>query len=225
MGIRFKCLILDHDDTAVDSAASVHFPAHLECIRVLRPERPAPTFEDWILANFHGIMEYLVGTLGLTEKELETEYRIWRSYATQRTPVFFPGFLDAVAAYRTAGGKVAVISHSEADVIRHHYRDAGVPEAFPDLIFGWTKDEDKRKPSPWPVRQALACFQLRPGEALIVDDLKPGVLMSKATGVPAAGAGWGYDIPEIEAYMRAHTIAYFKTVMEFHQFLFVPDST
>ena len=33
--IRFKCLILDHDDTAVDSTASIHYPAHVE---IMNPE-------------------------------------------------------------------------------------------------------------------------------------------------------------------------------------------
>jgi beta-phosphoglucomutase-like phosphatase (HAD superfamily) len=222
MSIRYRCLLLDHDDTAVNSAASVHYPAHLESLRVLRPGRATPTLEDWILTNFHGIMEYLKGELGLSEEELEVEYEIWRKYSTSRTPEFFPGFLSVIAEYRGSGGKVAVVSHSEADVIESHYRHAGVPAAVPDLIFGWSKDADKRKPSPWPVREALAAFGARPEEALIVDDLKPGVLMSRATGVPVAGAGWGYDIPEIERYMRANTIAYFKSLEEFKNFLFIP---
>ena len=33
----FKCLILDHDDTAVASTPAIHYPAHLEAMRVLRP--------------------------------------------------------------------------------------------------------------------------------------------------------------------------------------------
>jgi beta-phosphoglucomutase-like phosphatase (HAD superfamily) len=225
MGLRYRCLFLDHDDTAVNSAEAVHYPAHLEALGILRPRRPKPTVEDWLLANFHGIMEYFTETLGLTPAELETEYAIWRKHSTSKRPEFFPGFLDAVAAYRRAGGKVAVISHSEADVIRSHYERAGVVDAQPDLVFGWSNDADMRKPSPRPVREALARFGLRPEEALIVDDLKPGVLMSMATGVPIAGAGWGYDVPEIERYMRANTIAYFKSIEEMKRFLFVPDST
>jgi beta-phosphoglucomutase-like phosphatase (HAD superfamily) len=223
MRLRYRCLFMDHDDTAVNSSEAVHYPAHLEALSVLRPNRPKPTVEDWILANFHGIMEYLMGTLQLTEEELETEYEIWSKHLTGRRPEFFPGFLDAAAAYRRAGGKVAVISHSEADVIESHYAASGVPDAHPDLIFGWSKDAEMRKPSPRPVREALAVFGLAPTEALIVDDLKPGVLMSKAAGVPAAGAGWGYDIPEIERYMRTHTVAYFKSIEDMRKFLFIPD--
>ena len=28
--LRYKCLIIDHDDTAVDSSATVHHPAHVK---------------------------------------------------------------------------------------------------------------------------------------------------------------------------------------------------
>ncbi len=220
MDLRCRCLFLDHDDTAVCSAALIHFPAHLEALQVLRPDRPKPTIEDWILANFHGIMDYFIKELRLTKAELEVEYDIWRRHSTARSPEFFPGFLSVIADFRRAGGKVAVISHSEADVIESHYRGAGVPDAVPDLIFGWTDDAERRKPSPLPVREALRAFNLRPDEALIVDDLKPGIIMAEATGVPAAGAGWAYDIPEIARYMRAHAVAYFRSIEEFRSYLF-----
>jgi beta-phosphoglucomutase-like phosphatase (HAD superfamily) len=219
MPIHFRCLLLDHDDTAVKSTEAVHYPAHLESLRVLRPGLARPTLEKWLLANFHGIMEYLVGELGLTPEELARELEIWRSFTSSRSPDFFPGFTDVLADFRRCGGRVAVISHSEADVIEAHYRRAGDPDCVPDLIFGWTADQEKRKPSPWPVREALSRFGLAREEALIVDDLKPGVLMSRASGVAIAGAGWSHRVAEIERYMRAHTIAYFESVEAFRDFL------
>jgi hypothetical protein len=30
--MRFKCLIVDHDDTAVDSTAAIHYPSYVEAI-------------------------------------------------------------------------------------------------------------------------------------------------------------------------------------------------
>lgn len=217
--LRYKCLLLDHDDTAVKSTETVHYPAHLESLRVLRPGRPAPTLEKWLLANFHGIMEYLVGELGLTAAELDRELEIWRSFTSTRTPEFFPGFTEVLSEFRRRGGRVAVISHSEAGTIESHYRRVGDPDCMPDLVFGWVENEEQRKPSAWPVRQALEHFGLEAGEALIVDDLKPGVLMSRASGVAIAGAGWSHRVSEIEGYMRANTIAYFTSVASFGSFL------
>ena len=37
MRLKYKCLVLDHDDTVVDSTAKIHFPAFLVALRVMRP--------------------------------------------------------------------------------------------------------------------------------------------------------------------------------------------
>jgi beta-phosphoglucomutase-like phosphatase (HAD superfamily) len=207
----YRCILVDHDDTAVDSTAAIHYPAHLDALAQLRPGRTPPTREQWLLWNFHGIMDYLEGELGMTPAELDRELEIWRSWTHAHVPPFFPGFLDLLADYRRAGGKVAVISHSEAPVIEGHYRGAGgaSDDAFvPDLIFGWVPEAEHRKPSPWPVLEALREFSCAPAQALVVDDLKPGVLMAQAAGVDFAAAGWSHRVEEIERYMRAHAVAY-----------------
>jgi beta-phosphoglucomutase-like phosphatase (HAD superfamily) len=218
MSLRFACLILDHDDTAVDSTATVHYPAHVEAMRVLRPGRAPVSLEGWFLKNFHpGIMPYLQGELGLSTEEMAQEFEIWRSFTTRRTPRFFTGFLETLAEYRARGGRIAVISHSDPDVIRGHYRSAG--PLVPDLVYGWDDEEEKRKPSPWPVRQVLASLGVPAERALLLDDLKPGVLMAAKAGVAVAGAGWAHSIGEIREYMQASCLAYFETVGAFRDFL------
>ncbi|HUJ73204.1 MAG TPA: HAD hydrolase-like protein, partial [bacterium] len=192
MRLRYRCVLVDHDDTAVDSTTEIHYPAHVESLRVLRPGRTPPTSDQWILHNFHGIMEYLEQDLGLSREELDRELVIWRSFSTTRVPSFFPGFLALLADFRAAGGRVAVVSHSEADVIASHYRGADGPRVEPDLIFGWDNDAARRKPSAWPVMEALRRFGCAPAEALVVDDLKPGILMARAAGVDFAAAGWAH---------------------------------
>jgi phosphoglycolate phosphatase/pyrophosphatase PpaX len=219
MPIRYRAILIDHDDTAVDSTAVIHYPAHLEALRTLRPQYAPPSKDQWLVRNFHGIMEYLVGELRMTEAELKTEFEIWRRWTTSRVPPFFPGFLAMLADFRRHGGLVAVISHSETDIIERHYRAAPDVAFLPDLIFGWEHDAEKRKPSPWPVQEALRQFDCAPSDALIVDDLKPGVLMSHATGVPIAAAGWSHRVAEIEEYMRAHSVAYCRRVEDLRSLL------
>jgi beta-phosphoglucomutase-like phosphatase (HAD superfamily) len=222
---RYRCILIDHDDTAVDSTSVVHYPAHLEALRVLRPGRTLPSIEEWLLRNFHGIMEYLAGDLAMTKDELATEFEIWRSWTTTRVPPFFEGFLDLLTDYHAQGGKVVVISHSEAEVINRHYRAARTPPFLPDLIFGWEHDAEKRKPSPWPVREALRRLGYAAEEALIVDDLKPGVLMARASGVAIAAAGWSYQVPEIEQYMRSEADMYCACIDDLRAILIARTAT
>jgi phosphoglycolate phosphatase/pyrophosphatase PpaX len=219
MTLHYRCILVDHDDTAVDSTSAVHYPAHLEALRVLRPGRTPPSREQWILHNFHGIMEYLTGDLALTREEQEVEFELWHGFASTHSPPFFPGFLSLLADYHQAGGRVAVISHSEASVIAAHYAAARDPGFRPDLVFGWEHDAEKRKPSPWPVREALRALDCPASAALVVDDLKPGILMARAAGVAMAAAGWSHRIPEIEEYMRANADVYCATIGELRSVL------
>ena len=219
--MRFRCLILDHDDTAVDSTREIHYPAHLEVMRRLRPAEHPISLEGWFRKNFDpGIMGYLRGELGMDASELAMEFSIWQDYTATRIPHFFPGFLEVLESFRSRGGRIAVVSHSERHIIERDYRERSHEGALlPDAIYGWDHDETRRKPSPWPVEQILATLGLSREEAVIVDDLKPAVLMSEASGVPVAAAGWGHAIPEIRDYMQSHCIAFLETVEEFRSFV------
>ncbi len=223
MPLKYRCLILDHDDTAVDSTASIHYPAHREIMHQIRPGSTPINLEGWFKKNFHpGIMEYLVEELKFTESELDEELRIWRDYTHDRSPHFYPGFIDMLQEYKSRGGIVTVVSHSEVEIIEKHYREAdNLGTVFPEFIFGWTFDAEKRKPNPFPVNQILKRFDLQKDEVLIVDDLKPGVEMAKASGVPIAAAGWGHQIPEIRAYMEANCLTYLTDVDELKDLILV----
>ena len=97
----YRCLIIDHDDTAVSSTAEIHYPAHQEMMRKLRPGLPGPSMETWFLKNFDpGVIQYLQGDLGLSDAELMEELEIWRGFTTTRVPHFFPGVLDLLRAFR-----------------------------------------------------------------------------------------------------------------------------
>jgi phosphoglycolate phosphatase-like HAD superfamily hydrolase len=219
--MKYKCLILDHDDTAVNSTEHIHHPAHVEIMRVLRPGQKAINLEGWLSINFEpGLMHYLEGELGFTGDDVKKEYEIWRSFTSTIVPDFYPGFLETLAEYKSRGGVITVISHSEVEFIYRDYRTHGGDMGIePEMVFGWDYDETKRKPSPYPVQQILKKFGLKPEETLIIDDLKPGVLMSQASGVQIAAAGWAHQIPEIVEYMKKNCITYFPAVEDFRHFI------
>ncbi len=183
---------------------------------------PVIHLHGWFEKNFSpGIMEYMKEELGFSDAEIQREYEIWREYTTKKIPGFYPGFLDILRRFKEAGGIISVVSHSEKELILRDYRAAGGEQSIvPDLVFGWDFADERRKPHPWPVEQIISRFFLKPEEVLIVDDLRPAVLMARAAGVQIAGAGWGHDIPVIREYMKEHCIAYFSRVEEFADFIF-----
>ena len=50
--LRYPCLVLDHDDTTVNSTATVHYPAFVEYMKIHHPEIHL-SLEEYFLANFH----------------------------------------------------------------------------------------------------------------------------------------------------------------------------
>jgi len=200
--MRIRCLILDHDDTAVDSTATVHFPAHLEVMKRMRPNHPAIDLDTWFIKNFDpGIIPYLTEEIGLSEDEMVEEFRIWQEFNESRNPPFYPGLPELLRDFSAHGGILAVVSHSMARHIQRHYKK-GAPGINPQYIFGWDDNPERRKPSPWPIRKILKDSKLKPEDILVVDDLKPGVEMARSAGVRVAAAGWGHSIPSISETMN-----------------------
>jgi len=211
---RFGCLLLDHDDTTVRSTEAVHYPAHVESVQVLRPELRPCSLEEWFERNHQpGVSAYLRSLF--TPEQMPEEDAIWR-----RAPQFYEGMPETLAAYKAAGGKVAVVSHSPEDVIRRHYESHPLARSIcPDLILGWDDDAERRKPSVWPALHAMERLGVSAADVLVLDDLSPGVQMAKKAGVHVAAAGWGHAVPAIQGYMRANCSFYFRTVEEFSSFL------
>ena len=217
MPMRYPCLVFDHDDTTVNSTATIHHPCFEQFLAEYLPGRSC-SLEHYFVKNFSpGFLPMCREEYGMSEELIEMEGEYWKRYVKDRVPMAYPGIRQIMERHKAQGGKIAVISHSHRVNILRDYRENGLPE--PDLVFGWEMPEEKRKPSPWPLQEVLLQFQIEAGQALMIDDLKPGLDMAEACGVPFAAVGWANDIPEIETYMRRHSKLYFKRVSELADYL------
>ena len=218
--MRYKCLVFDHDDTVVNSTATIHHPCFVEYLDLYFPGRTC-SLEEYFLKNFDpGFIPMCKDEYGMSDEELEGEALFWRNYVKDHIPDAYPGIRQIMERQKAEGGLLCVISHSYDDNIRRDYAANGLPE--PDAVFGWEQPPERRKPEPWPLLEIMRRFDLKPHELLMIDDLKPGYDMASACGVDFAGVGWSNDIPEIEAFMRANCSMYFKTVDELAAFLACP---
>ena len=216
--MRYPCLVLDHDDTIVNSTATIHYPCFCAFLQEVRPRAKHYTLEDYFRKNFDpGIIPFFTEEVGLSQQELEYEFQFWQRYVKPRVPQAFSGIREILRRHRAQGGLIAVVSHSMRENILRDYRQNDLPE--PDAIFGWELPPAQRKPEPWPLEQIMREFSLPASALLMLDDLKPGFDMARAAGVDFAAAGWAYDVPEIERFMRKNCDYYFKTVQEFGAFL------
>ena len=155
---------------------------------------------------------------GMDDEMILKEAQYWQEYVRDKIPEVYPGIREIMETHKRRGGLIAVISHSYRHNILRDYEANSLPA--PDMVFGWEMPPEQRKPSPWPLQEVLRYFNLLPGEALMIDDLKPGYDMACACGVPFAAAGWSNNIVSIESFMRKNSSLYFKQVSELADYLF-----
>ena len=218
MKLKYRCLILDHDDTVVKSTPDIHYPSFVEALKILRPNIEPLSFEEFVSYCFNpGFSELCKDIFKFSKEEQECQYKIWKRYTTTKVPDFYPGFPELIKNYKELGGIICVVSHSESEQINRDYLlNCGLT---PDLVFGWELEEHQRKPHAYPIIEIMKRFNLDKHELLVVDDLKPGLVMAKSCDIEFAGAGWSHVIPEIREYMKLNSNYYFSTVDDFKEYI------
>ena len=217
---KYKCLVLDHDDTVVDSSASIHYPSFVEYLKIARPHLADKyTLEEYFEKNFApGILELFTEEIGLSSEELEQEELFWREYVKNHIPHVYPGMAEIIAEFKAGGGIVAVDSHSVTENIVRDYKANGLVD--PHIIYGWDIPKEMRKPAPGTLFDLMEKYNLKPEEILVVDDLKPGYDMAKAAGVDIAAAGWAHNVKGIVDFMSANCEYYCKSPEDLRKILF-----
>lgn len=216
--MKYKCLVLDHDDTVVNSTYEIHYPSFMGYLEDARPGYTM-TFEQYMHENFHpGFQTFCTDTLKLTSAEMEEEVEYWRKYVREHVPSAYKGFKKILRKFKENNGIICVVSHSLSENILRDYRENGLP--LPDEVYGWDKPANERKPSPFPIFEIMSKYELSPLEILMVDDLKPGLDMARDAGIDFAAAGWAYELPEIQQYMKKNSDYYLETVKQLEDLIF-----
>ena len=217
--LKYRCLVLDHDDTVVQSMKTMSYPYFLYGLSIFRPGETI-SFADYVRDCHHyGFVELCRMHYNYTPEELKQEHDMWMDYVLSHTPDPYPGIGDVLHRIKKEGGLICVVSHSREDNIRRDYR---AHFGFdPDAIYGFERPEEQRKPNPYPLQDIMARYNLSADEILVVDDMKLSCKMAEPLGIKVAYAGWnGLDVPEVDAEMAAICDFHFKTVSDFEEFLF-----
>ena len=217
--LKYKCLVLDHDDTVVQTEKTIGYPYFCYIPDQFRPGETI-SFPDYVHdCHNYGFAEMCRRRWQFTEEEQKAEYLGWMDYVITHIPEIFPGIADVIRRQKEAGGLVCVVSHSSVTNITRDYQvHFGIQ---PDAIYGWDYPEEQRKPNPWPLQDILRRYDLKPEELLVVDDMKLAWMMAKPVGVEIAFAAWGkLEFPELAQEMRSICDYSFDTPKDLETFLF-----
>ena len=217
--LKYPCLVLDHDDTVVQSEATVNYPFFVYILGQYRPGTTI-TLEEYVEGCCHlGFADMCRKWYGFTEQELVDEYKGWQEYIKDHIPAAFPGIERIIRRQKELGGIVCVVSHSsDVNILRDYRTHFGME---PDAIYSWDLPEELRKPSTYSLEDIMQRYGFSKDQLLVVDDMKPAYEMANKAGIPIAFAAWGrQDYPEISAEMRNLCDFSFNSTEELEKFLF-----
>ena len=217
--LKYKCLILDHDDTVVQSEATVNYPFFVGFLKQYRPGMHITQHEYISECYEPGYIQMCRQRFGFSDQELLIEYNSWKEHIRHHAPLPYPGIGEVIRRFQMAGGIICVVSQSAQENISRDYRiHFGLQ---PDAIYGWDLEPERRKPSTWAIEQIMANYDLSQKDLLIVDDMKAAVEMARNSQVEIAFAGWGRkEFPKICSEMEALCDYSFYSTKDLEKFLF-----
>ena len=217
--LKYRCLVLDHDDTVVQTEKAIGYPYFRDYIERIRPGQTI-SYPDYVKdCNNMVFADMCRQRWQFTEEELREEYLGWKAYALSHVPPIFPGIDRVIRRQRQEGGIIAVSSLSSRDNIRRDYeQNLGLQ---PEEVYDYDLPEHQRKPQPYALLDLMEKYQLKPNEILVVDDMKLAWMMARPLGIPIAFAGWGKkEFPELAKEMKGLCDFSFDSPAELEKFLF-----
>ena len=199
--LKYPCLVLDHDDTVVQTERYIGYPYFKEYIEKIRPGQTV-SFEEYVHQCSNLVFADMCRQYWkMTPEEIEQEYVGWLEYYKTHSHPIFPGIERIIRRQKEAGGLVCVVTLSLQDDILHDYKNYfGI---MPDAVYAHDLPKEQRKPNPYPLEDIMKRFSLKPEEILVVDDLKLGWMMANTIGVPIGYAAWSkQDFPDLTTEMR-----------------------
>ena len=217
--MRYKCLVLDHDDTVVQTERTIGYPYFRDYIERIRPGMTL-SFPEYVRdCNNMVFADMCRARWHMTEEELTEEYLGWKAYSRVNVPAVCDGMEAVIRRQKAAGGIVCVSSLSTLEIIQrdflHHFG------LLPDAVYDYDLPVHQRKPNTYALEQIMEDFHLKPEEILMVDDMKLGWAMANQAGVDTAFAGWSKaEFPELSEEMRTLCTYSFHSPKELEKFLF-----
>ena len=217
--LKYPCLVLDHDDTVVQSEKTIGYPCFCKTLSRLRPGATL-SFEEYVLGCHNlGFVAMCREKWNFTDEELQEEYQDWMDYVRENEPDIFPGIERVIRRQKEEGGLICVVSHSSSQTISRAYDfHFGIQ---PDRIYGCDLPKEQQKPSPFPLEDIMRRFSFKPEELLVVDDMKLAWKMAHPLGVPTAFAAWSkLEFPDMMEEMRTLCDFTCETTESLEKFLF-----
>lgn len=219
--LKYKALVLDHDDTVVASTQSVHYPAFVKAINQIRPGHPVLSLMDFQKMNLNpGLISYYREVLAMSDEEILREETLWREFAKGIVPQPYPFINDILLKYTQHGGLIFVSSLNYLEIIQRDYL-AHFPQVVLTDVFCKDQYEELIKPNPQQLFEIMATYDLNSNDILMVDDLQYGLQMAQQAQVDFAYAQYSQISPHNHRYFKQQAQIILNRPEELEQHLYL----
>ena len=186
-------VLFDLDGTLVDTAPDIARALGIALTGTGVPQPPLDTVKRMV---GDGARELIRRALADVRSDgAREEAAFGRFLASYRENVcvasqLYPGVVEGLAALRSDGAVLAVVTNKPGDLARTLLAALGIATSF-EAIIG-DGDGFPRKPDPAAALSILAKMGASPDRAVIVGDGLPDMRLARALGVTAVAATWGY---------------------------------
>lgn len=217
--LKYPCLVLDHDDTVVQSEKTIAYPCFCSTLSRLRPGLTL-TFAEYVQGCHEmNFVQLCRERWQFTDEELQEEYEDWIEYARTNIPAPYPGIREILHRQKASGGIICVVSLSTTkNITRDYEHHFGIQ---PDIIYGCDAPKEQHKPAAFPLLDIMERYHLQPHEILVVDDGKLAWDMAHPLNIPFAFAAWGKrEFPVLCEEMQCLSDFSFDSTESLEKFLF-----
>lgn len=189
MKLRKKCLILDHDDTIINSQESIHYPLFVDVLKILRPNIIPIDFEKFIeLSNELGFVKMCRMLYHYNEKEIQFEYEHWKIHSSLIEAPAFEGIKEFLTAFIEIGGVIIVYTmNSKQNVIKDYER---LFNFVPNRIISHDQYYILRKPYRLSILKELHNLNLTVEDCIFIDDTPMLLELKHRLNMDFIAANW-----------------------------------
>lgn len=220
MKLRKKCIILDHDDTVINSQESIHYPLFVAVLKELRPHVVPIDFQTFIdLSNRFGFTKMCRIVYQFTPEDIHYEYNHWKKHSAQMLAPTFIGLEPILRQFVQAKGIIIVYTMNSYHNVLSDY--ARLFNFVPDAIIAHDQFAYLRKPYRISLLQTLSELQLSVKDCVLVDDSPLMCTLKDRLNIDFLAANWAKSAQPL--WMHRNDIIKLDTPHELAHYLFDVD--
>jgi phosphoglycolate phosphatase len=190
--MRIRSVTFDLDGTLVDTIPDLAAAANAMLRELGRPEYDMATVAVFVGRGIPKLVERCLPD-GDADALAQAQAIFRRHYAVENglRSKLYPGVLDGLQAFRTAGLPMAVITNKAAAFTEHLLQATQLASWFEFAVSGDSLPE--RKPHPLPMLHACGRLGSSPAENLHIGDSRHDAAAARAAGCPVFLVPYGYN--------------------------------